>query len=392
MRFLVLFLLILVSNLAHAQVAKSVVKKFEAGIAAAKRGSYKEAIDSVVAAVRENREGRANAESIHTILSKERIISRAAKAGIKKDYIKAIDEIRSKPRSERIEVLNEARNFYTDTLAALTIERNIGYHLVYSQFEFNAFRFFPSRNTKFSSLYYNELKEKSPVNFLRSQFLTFGDDIGALSSEIVSGHALAFRLSISTSVARVKLEDADTAEFRGLSNDQIQEFVNSKSEENLKNATLANVVAGGGLLSFKMQVPLFNVNGNLPHAFKMDSELVGNLSGQFAKVGTSVAENDAVLWGGFGSETRAFVPFVDFKDDNSLITTFGFFAEYDIRRVWGSGSFYSNLQIDDAFWMNELKAGLYANGIQISYTNLRFSNSVLDGRYENRITIAFAPN
>jgi hypothetical protein len=139
-------------------------------------------------------------------------------------------------------------------------------------------------------------------------------------------------------------------------------------------------------------MPLFNVNGNLPNTFKMDSELVGNLSGQFAKVGSSVAENDAVLWGGFGCETRAFMPFVDFKDDNSLITTFGLFAEYDIRRVWGSGSFYSNLQIDDAFWMNELKAGLFANGIQISYTNLRFSNSVLDGRYENRITIAFAPN
>ncbi len=342
----------------------------------------------------ESPDGERN-ETISDILKDERKSYRSSKMSLNVNYSKALILIRTNRPSQTSDLkdkLSEERKKYLDELDKLLIARNNGYEIIYTSFEFKPIRFFPSRNSKFSSLYFNELKEKSSINFLRNQFLSFGDDFGAISSEIVSAHAIGVRFSLSTAVAKVKIEDLDPDSLKSLTNEQLQDMVEEKSKENVANGTLANVVAGGGLLSFKAQYPVLNINGNIPHSFKMESELTGNISGTFAALGTSVPESEADLWGGLGSETKLFVPFIEFKDDNSLITSFGLFAEYDLRKIWGSGTFYSNLQINDSFWMNEFKIGLFANGIQITYTNLRFSNSTLDKKYENRLTVSFAPN
>lgn len=331
-------------------------------------------------------------KSLHARMAEERVLFRKSKGEALIKYKKSIDASRSLPTvKERESRRKEVRDTYSRELNDLDRIRNDGYASIYDVFVNDWFRLWPSRNTKFSSLYYKELKENSSIGFLRNQFLSFGEEFGSLSSEIVSGHFLFLRLSLGTAVSRVVLEDIDTEVISDLPTDQIQKYVDEKNKENLANATLGNVVAGGGQLSFKGQVPVFSINGNATNVIQVDSELVPSLSCQLSKIGTSIPEDDVVAWWGLGSETRISVPFKDYLEDGGVFTSFGLFAEYDVRFINGSGAFQENLQIDQGFWMNEFKAGIFAKGIQVSYNLVRFSDSNLDGKYQNRVMIAFAP-
>lgn len=293
---------------------------------------------------------------------------------------------------ERETAVVELRKGLISSVYVIRKVGNRGSKILYWGEENQSTRLFPARNSRFAALFYNELKDSSTLNFLRNQFLTFNDDFAGLSSELVAGYIGPVRTSLSTSVSRSSRNDFDSNDLEDKTDGEIQELVEKSRQDDIANSTLANVLAGGGLLALKAQYPILYSNPTWIPFFKFDNELVGNLSGQFPTAGSSYTEGEMNLWGSIGVENRAYLPIQDFGPTDDSTSPFGVFFQYNIRRVWGSGLFKNNLEIDEGFWFGEFKLGIFFNGIQITYSRLNFSERNLDGRFENSFTIAFAPS
>ncbi|HTF19304.1 MAG TPA: hypothetical protein VK658_14585 [Chryseolinea sp.] len=322
-------------------------------------------------------------------------IRAAQNAGIKKIKIAYDNDIyrltnQNKTDAEIDEELRELKARLPDIVFQFRTMGNSEYRIAYDRWDTKTVKFLPARNARIAQLYYNELKNDQFLTFLRSQFLAFNDDYGALSSELVAGYLGPFRTSLSTAITKAKEVKIEDGELEGKTPEQIQALVNENYQENLSNSTLANVVAGGGLLGLKAQYPLIDVSKLWTDWIKFDNELVGTFSGQFDAAGTETPENKTSLWGSYGIENTVYIPVPDFIGDKAT-QAFGIFAQYNIRHVSGSGTFENSLGIEKGFWMSEFKAGLFYSGIQITYKYLNFSNKTLDGQYQNSFAITYAP-
>jgi hypothetical protein len=333
--------------------------------------------------------------SIHERLVGVRIYSSNIRKTLKANYETAFDSIMNnknlKPAEQDARML-ALREGLSKAWMESRIVKNREYRYIYYLADNRLIRAFPARNSRFSEIYYGELKDSTFLSFLRNQSLSFNEEFGAMSSEIVSGYLGPVRMSFNTAISRARETTVDTIGLIDKTPDEIRTLVEENQAKNLSNNTLAHVLAGGGLLNLKAQYPLVYFNPIWSPNFRFDNELVANLSGQFSAAGTSIPENESNLWGGAGLHNHAFIPINGFtKGADETFVAFGFFFQYNITHVFGSGTFYNQLGISEPFWMGDFKAGIFYKSIQVSYNYLNFSNKYLDGQFENRITLAYAP-
>lgn len=318
---------------------------------------------------------------------------RLAKDTIKRHYLHDFDSIAALTGNQD-KALKELRAGFHKSVFDLRVSVNIQYRRVFEMAESKSVFFFPARNSRFSQLYYDYLKDSTYLVFLREQFVSFNDEFGALSSELVAGHAGPFRLSLNTAISKARRDDLDPATLEGKTEEDIQLLVQENYESNLSKNTLSSVVAGGGLVGLKLQYPLFYLNPLWTPNFRFDSEFACSFSGDFKTAGTSTPQDKMGYWFSPGIHTNAYLPLIAFSEQDEAVSVFGLFFQYNISRISGSNTFYDNLNLGsdrNGFWFGEFRTGLFYNGIQITYAFMNFSNKQLDKLFPNTFKIAFAP-
>lgn len=327
-----------------------------------------------------------------------RTVQSTQKKNTKIDYLDKFNVITGTSGLTKKEIDTEIRKLrekLKESSVGIRVNSNQEFRYVYYKADVRDIRILPARNARFSQLYYSELKDSSYLTFLRNQFLTFNEDFGALSSEIVAAYLGSIRVSLNTVISKASEIKIDTAQIKGLNPTQIQSLVNENYQENVANNTLSNVLARGGLMALKFQYPLLFTSPLWSPRFRFDNEIVGAISGQFNTAGKITQENETSIWGSLGLHNNAYIPLVNFKDDDSEFSAFGFFFQYNIERVAGSGTFYTNLNLTgdqrEGFWFGEFRTGIFYKGVQITYSVINLSNKTLDGQFTNTFRIAYAP-
>ena len=145
--------------------------------------------------------------SIRKRLAGVRNTQMKARNKLKDDFNRSLDSILNSKGitlQEQEKNIQALRTGLVKSAIGLRTVGNREYRYIYYRADTRFVRVLPARNARFSQIYYGELKDSLYLSFLRHQFLTFNEDFGALSSEIVAGYLGPVRVGLNTAISRAK--------------------------------------------------------------------------------------------------------------------------------------------------------------------------------------------